>query len=329
MAELVGVRVTGTGSYLPERVVTNEELSRTLDTSDEWIRTRTGIGSRHFIADDQATSDLAVAAARDAMADAGVTAEDLDLIVVCTMTPDSPMPITAALVQRELNAPNVGGFDLNSACSGFLLGFSTVANLIRTGSCKCALVIGAETMSRITDQTDRSTAVIFADGAGAVVLQPSEDRSSDLLAVRRGMRGDPDVLTIRGGGSRIPPSHAVIDEKKHLIEMKGRETFKFAVTTFAELITKTCEDAGVKPTDLKAIVPHQVNMRIIEKACSRAGVEVDRLVLNIERLGNTSAASVPIALNEGARKKRFGTGDLVLMVAFGGGLSWASALVRW
>lgn len=329
MSQLLGVRIAGTGSCVPERVVTNEDLSKTLDTSDEWIRSRTGIGARHFARPDEATSDFAIPAARKAIEAAGVAAEDIDLIVCATMTPDRIMPTTAALMQRALKATRAGGFDLNSACSGFVLAITSAANAVRTGTSRCALVVGAETMTRIVDPADRSTAVIFADGAGAVVLLPSEDRSSDLLACRRGLRGDDEVLTLMAGGSRLPVTQDAIDKKQNLIVMKGRETFKFAVKTFASLIQDTCREAGIEPKDLALVVPHQVNMRILEKACERSGITLDDCMLNIEKMGNTSAASVAIALDEAVRTERVKRGDLMLMVAFGGGLSWGSALVRY
>ena len=326
---LLGVRVAGTGSYLPETVVTNEELSRTLDTNDEWIRTRTGIETRRWGGPDEASSDFAAKAARAAMQAAEVTPDEIDLLVCCTLTPDQPMPTNAAMMQRALELPNAGGFDLNAACAGFVYGFSTAANFIRTGGSRCALVVGTEKMSSVTSPKDRSTRVIFGDGAGAVVLKADPERASDVLASRRGLRGDPDVLTIKCGGSRRPSTPERLAAGEQYVFMKGRETFKFAVKTFVSLIKKTCADAGVTPQDLKCIVPHQVNKRILESACDRAGLSLDDCVLNIQQVGNTSAASVPIALDEAVRAGRIERGDLVLLVAFGGGLSWASSLVRW
>ena len=331
MSAIRGVRISGTGSYLPERVVTNHDLSQTLDTSDEWIRTRTGIGERRWAAPDQASSDLALNAARPALEAAGVTPADVDLIVCATMTPDHIIPSTAALIQRGLGAENAGGFDLGSACSGFVLAFNTASNYVRAGASKCALVIAAEKMSTMMDMEDRSTAVIFADGAGAVVLQPTEGDlgQSDLLASRFGLRGDDEVLMIPAGGSRNPATAETVANRDHYIKMKGRETFKFAVKTFAGLIADTCADAGVTPDDLTLVVPHQVNQRILDAACQRAGVAAERCYVNIERVGNTSAASVAIALDEVVRQGRIERGQLLLMVAFGAGLSWGSALVRY
>lgn len=330
MAELRKVRVAGTGSFLPERVVTNAELSQALDTSDEWIRSRTGIGERHFARADQAASDLALPAARRALEAAGVQPGDVDLIVVSTMTGDYLMPSMAALLQRDLGCEKAGGYDINSACSGFVLAFTTGANYVRTGQAECVLVVGVEKMSSITDPTDRSTAVIFADGAGAAVLRSAgPDDPADILAVRHGLRGDADVLTVPAGGSRHPTSAQTVAERAHYIQMKGRETFKFAVTTFAGLIKDACDEAGVSVDDLAVIVPHQVNQRILESACVRAKIDIAKCYVNIERVGNTSAASVAIALDEAARAGRMQRGDLVLLVAFGGGLSWAATLLRW
>lgn len=311
------------------RVVTNDDLSKTLDTNDEWIRTRTGISERRFAAPEQATSDLAIEAARRALDAAGVGPADIDLIICATMTPDYIIPSTAALIQRALGAENAGGYDLGSACSGFVLSVGAAAGYIKTGAAKNVLVVGAEKMSTVMDMEDRTTAVIFADGAGAAVLQPASDGGSDVLATRHGVKGDVDVLSIPAGGSRCPASVESVQARNHYIKMAGRETFKFAVKTFSSLIEGTCADAGISPADLKVIVPHQVNQRIIEAACERSAIDVGKCVINIDRVGNTSAASVAIALDEAVRAGRIERGDLVLLVAFGAGLSWASALLKW
>jgi 3-oxoacyl-[acyl-carrier-protein] synthase-3 len=313
---------------LPEQVVTNDDLAQVIDTSDEWIRSRTGIAERRRRGPDQATSDLALAAGKQALEAAGLDPDQIDLIVVATMTPDHSIPSTAALVQRGLGASNAGGYDLGSACSGFVHAFNVGANYVKTGLADNVLVIGAETMSTVTNPTDRATAVIFADGAGAAVLQPAED-GPDLLAIKHGLKGDDDVLVVPASGSRTPPSAETIAAGLGYIHMKGRETFKFAVKTFASLIKDTCAKAEISVDDLTIVVPHQVNQRILEPAADRAGISLDRCKINIERVGNTSAASVAIALDEAVREGRIKSGDLVLMVAFGAGLSWASALVRW
>ncbi|MCA8921432.1 MAG: ketoacyl-ACP synthase III [Planctomycetes bacterium] len=328
MNQLLGVRIAGTGSYLPERVVTNDDLSKVLDTSDEWIRSRTGISQRHFAAEDEAASDMGAEAGRKALEAAGVAKDDVDLVICCTMTPDHIIPSTAALIQRNLELPNAGGFDLNTACTGFVSGMTCATSYVRTGLFKNVLLIASERMTTYTDPTDRQTAVIFADGAGAVLLQPATD-GPDVLACRMGMRGDDSTLVIPAGGSRMPVTAEVLANRDNYIKMKGRETFRFAVRTFADLITGTCEDAGVSTDDLKIVVPHQVNQRIFEAAAERCKITLDRCAVNIDRVGNTSGASVPIALDEAVRAGRIDPGDLVLMIAFGAGLSWAGLLLRW
>lgn len=330
MKPVRGVEVAGTGSFLPARVVTNEELSRTLDTNDEWIVTRTGIRERRFAGPDEATSDMSLAAARQAMDMAGVGPDQLDLILCATMTPDRIIPSTAGLLQRALEAPRAGGFDMQSACSGFVLSLTTGASFVKSGMADTVLVIGAEKMTTVIDPLDRQTAVIFADGAGAAVLRAtSGDGSADLLASMAGLQGDDQTLMIPAGGSRYPISVEAIEKRDHYVKMRGRDTFKFAVKTFASLIEETCRKAGVDPQDVPVIVPHQVNQRILEAAAERVGIPLERCVINIDRVGNTSGASVGIALDEAVRAGRIKRGDLVLMLAFGAGLSWASALLRW
>lgn len=327
MSQLLGVRIAGTGSYLPKRVVTNDDLSKTLDTSDEWIRSRTGISERHFAADDEAASDMGIEAGRQAIEAAGVAPADVDLVICCTMTPDHIIPSTAALIARGLELENAGGFDLNTACTGFVTGLTCATSYVRSGLFKNVLLISSERMTTYMDMQDRQTAVIFADGSGAALLQPSGE--SDVLAVRMGMRGDDSTLVIPGGGSRMPITPEVLERRDQYIKMKGRETFRFAVRTFAGLITGTCEDAGITTDQLKIVVPHQVNQRILEAAASRCKISLDRCAVNIDRVGNTSGASVPIALDEAVRAGKIDAGDLVLMIAFGAGLSWAGILLRW
>lgn len=327
---LNSVRIAGTGSYLPERVVTNEDFKRAgLETDDEWIRSRTGIRERRFARPDQAASDLGIEAAKKALAAAEMTADELDLIVCATMTGDYVIPSTAAMLQRGLGASKACGFDLGAACSGFVIALTTGTQFVKSGQSKKVLVVAAEKMSFCVDQTMRDTAVIFGDGAGAAILVPDATRASDVLATRAGLRGDHESLVIPAGGSRTPFSQDVLEKRLHLVHMKGRETFKFAVTTFVDLIHGTCADAGLKPSDVTLVVPHQVNMRILEAASERSGIPMDKMVINIDRVGNTSAASVGIALDEAVRGGRIKRGDLVLMLAFGAGLSWGSALIRW
>ncbi|MEZ0231162.1 MAG: beta-ketoacyl-ACP synthase III [Planctomycetota bacterium] len=328
--QLKAVRVAGTGSYLPERVVTNEDFRKAgLDTDDEWVRTRTGIRERRFARPDQAASDLALEACKRALEAAEATVDSVDMIICATMTGDYVIPCTAALLQRGLGAEKVGGFDLSAACSGFVLSMQTGAQFIQTGAAKRVLVVGTEKMSYVVDQTKRDTAVLFGDGAGAALLEVDPTGQSDILGLRNGLRGDHESLVVPSSGSRTPVTPETIEKRLHLVHMKGRETFKFAVSTFVDLIEKTCADGGIKPEQLSIVVPHQVNMRILEAASERCGVPISKMYLNIERVGNTSAASVGIALDEAVRGGKIRRGDLVLMVAFGAGLSWGSALLRW
>lgn len=328
MTTTSGVRIAGTGSYLPERVVTNDDLSRMLDTTDEWVRTRTGIASRHFAREDEASSHMGVAAARRALEAAELAPADVDLVICATMTPDYSIPSTAALIARDLGAVNAGGFDLNSACTGFVLGLTAGSAYLKAGAARNVLVVGAEKMSAVTDMTDRTTAVLFADGAGAALLVPASG-GPDLLATRHGLHGDDEILVIPSSGVRHPPSAATLEARDNFIKMKGREVYKFAVKAFSQLIADTCQAAGVCTQDITLVVPHQVNQRILEAASERAEISLDRCVVNIDRVGNTSGASVAIALDEAVRAGRVQRGDLVLFLAFGAGLSWASALYRW
>ncbi|HZV00232.1 MAG TPA: beta-ketoacyl-ACP synthase III, partial [Planctomycetota bacterium] len=303
--QLQAVRVAGTGSYLPERVVTNDDFRKAgLDTDDEWVRTRTGIRERRFAKPEQAASDLALEACKRALEAAECSAADVDVIICGTMTGDYVIPCTAALLQRGLNAEKAGGFDLSAACSGFVLSLQAGAHYIQTGSAKKVLVVGAEKMSYVVDQTKRDTAVLFGDGAGAALLVQGDGSGSDLLATRCGLRGDHESLVVPSSGSRCPVTPETIEKRLNLVHMKGRETFKFAVSTFVDLIQKTCAEAGVTPEQLAVVVPHQVNLRILESACEKSGVPMSKLHLNIDRVGNTSAASVGIALDECVRAGR-------------------------
>ena len=329
MPSVRGVELAGTGSYLPERVVTNDEMSKTLDTNDEWIVTRTGIRERRFARPDEAASDMGLAAARRALEMAKVDPAEIDLIVCATMTGDHIIPSTAALLQRGLGATRAGGYDLGSACSGFVLATTTAAGYVKCGLADTALVVGTEKMTTVIDPQDRQTAVIFADGAGAAVLRACPAEKADLLAAKQGLQGDDETLMIPAGGSRHPTTAETLARRENYVKMKGRETFKFAVKTFASLIEDTCARAGVNPQEVPVIVPHQVNQRILEAAAERVGIPLTRCVINIDRVGNTSGASVGIALDEAVRAGRIQRGDLVLMLAFGAGLSWASALFRW
>ncbi len=323
------VEIAGTGSSIPQRVVTNDELAKLVDTSDEWIVTRTGIRERRYAADDETTLTLSLEAARQAMAEAGIAGEDLDMIICGTVTPDVYLPATACQLQHHLGARNIPAFDLHAACSGFVFSFVTAAQFIGSGTAKTVLTIGAETLSRITDMQDRGTCILFGDGAAAAVLRRTESSTRRLISTRWGCDGGgAEQIWVPGGGSRWPASEKSVNDRMHFLKMRGREVYKFAVVRMQELIQETLEDAGASIDDLTLLVPHQSNRRIIESACEKLGIPEEKVLINIDRYGNTSAASVPIALHEARATGRAKPGDLIMLLAFGAGLTWASALLR-
>ncbi len=322
-------RIVGVGAYLPRRVLTNHDLEQMVATSDRWIQERTGVRERRIAAVDEATSDLAVEAARAALTSAGIQADDTDLVLVATTTPDMYVPSTASLVQARLGANRAAACDLSAACSGFLYALSVADQFIRAGNMKTVLVIGAETMSRITDWQDRSTSVLFGDGAGAVVLRAESGRRG-LLSTHLHADGELwDLLYVPGGGSRLPASQAVLDQRLAYIKMKGNETFRVAVRMLAEVALEALDRHGVEPAEVDLLIPHQANIRIIQAVADRLGLSPERVFMNLDRVGNTSAASIPLALEQALGLRRIAPGDLVLCTAFGAGLTWASALIRW
>jgi 3-oxoacyl-[acyl-carrier-protein] synthase-3 len=320
--------VVGLGSVLPDRVVPNEEFTRLVDTSDEWIRERTGIGERHFAAEGEVTSDLAVTASRAALDAASIPAEQLDLIVCATLTPDTPIPATAVWVQRKLGL-TIPAFDVNAACAGFSYAFSTATAFIESGQAETVLVIGAEVLSRVMDWTDRTTCVLFGDGAGALVLRPSA--APGVLGSVLGADGRAaEILLIPAGGTARPASHETVDAHDHSIRMpKGREVFKRAVVEMAGACRELLEKSGHTPDDVNLLIPHQANARIMIAVAERLGIGLDRAVVDVETVGNTSAASIPIALDRAWRAGRVHEGDLVLLTSFGAGLAWGANLLRW
>jgi 3-oxoacyl-[acyl-carrier-protein] synthase-3 len=321
--------IIGTGSYVPERVMTNAELEKLVETSDEWIVSRTGIRERRIAGSDQPTSEMAARASLAAMTNAGVTPEEIDLIICATVTPDMFFPSTACFVQTKIGALNAACFDISAACSGFLYGIETARQYIATGTYKTVLVIGADKLSGIVDWTDRNTCVLFGDGAGAAILQHRKG-SRGVIASRMGSNGRlAEVLYIPGGGSQCPVTAENVAEKTATIRMNGRETYKHAVTAMVDASVRVMEDAGVTSDDITCFIPHQANLRIIEAIASRLEVPIGRFHVNLDRYGNTSAAAVAIALDEAAREGRFQRGDKILMVVFGGGLTWASTVVEW
>ncbi len=324
------VAIAGTGSYLPEKVLTNADLQRMVETSEEWIVERTGIRERRIAAPGQATSDLATAAARQALDNAGIEAADLDLIIVATVTPDMAFPATACFVQKALGAPKATCFDVSAACSGFLYAMELARQFIATGSAEKALVIGADKLSAIIDWTDRNTCVLFGDGAGAAILQPAGEGSGEILSAFSGSNGNLDeILNVPGGGSRCPLTPENVGSKVNTMKMSGREVYRHAVTTMMSASLEAIRRAGLTPDDIECFIPHQANLRIIETIASKLHVPMERFFVNLESYGNTSAAAVAIALDEAQRSGRVQRGDHILMVVFGGGLTWASAVVRW
>ena len=321
--------IVGTGSYLPEKVVTNFDLEKMVDTSDEWIFTRTGIRERRIVSDSETTSTMAVEASRRAMEAAGITPAEISLIIIATVTPDYPFPSTAALVQDKIGASNAGGFDLQAACAGFVYGTILGARLIEADSSQIVLVIGAEVLTRITDFTDRSSCILFGDGAGAAILRACKD-GRGIMASEFGVDGSGgDFMKLPAGGSAMPATEKTVRERMHYMKVRGRETFRFAVVKMADLVRSTIEKSGLTMDDVKLIVPHQVNSRILQAAANRLNIDMERIYINIDHFGNTSAASVPIALDEAVKTGKIERGDVIVMVAFGGGLSWSSAVGRW
>lgn len=315
-------RIVGTGSYLPTRIVTNQELEQRIDTSDEWVFQRTGIRSRRVAAEDERTSDLAVHASRQAMEMAGVTPADVDLIVVATTTPDIVFPSTACILQRKLGVKRGAAFDVQAVCTGFVYALAVADKFVATGQSKCALVVGAEVFSRLLDWTDRRTCVLFGDGAGAVILKPSE--TPGILSTHLHAEGDQgDILCVPG------QVHGGQQQGSPFVHMDGQAVFRFAVRVLDQVCRETVEHNGIKGSDIDWLVPHQANIRIIMATAQKLGMPPERVVTTLEHQGNTSAASVPLALDVAVRDGRIRPGHLVMLEAVGGGMTWGSALLRW
>jgi 3-oxoacyl-[acyl-carrier-protein] synthase III len=321
-------RITGTGSHVPARILSNADLEKMVATSDQWITECTGIRARAVVGAGEACSDLAVKAARRALEAAKVAPAELDMILLATCTGDFPLPATACLVQHQLGATKAAACDLSAACCGFVYALSVADAYVRTGM-RHVLVIGSEVMSAITDWTDRNTCVLFGDGAGAALVSASEGEHGILSTHLRSDGALWELIAVPGGGSRLPPCEKVLSEKLHCIKMKGNETFKVAVRTLEEIARETLTANHVTVADLDLYVPHQANVRILKAVADRLGLPLEKVMLNLDRYGNTSAASVPIALDEAVRQGRITEGSLVMLGAFGAGLTWASALIRW
>lgn len=326
----IEVCIAGTGSYVPEKILTNADLSAMVDTSDEWIVTRTGIKERRIAAEGEFTSHLATNAARNALEQAGIDAADLELIIVATITPDTPTPATACYVQQMLGAHGAVAFDISAACSGFLYAMKIAKRLISDGAFKNALIIGAEKLSAVTNWQDRSTCVLFGDGAGAAVLRVAEPGEGSIIATEMGTDGRlTHLLAIPGGGTACPITSSNVDLNLATLSMQGKEVFKHAVNRMKEAAEKVIERANLKPEDIMCVLPHQANLRIIDAIADRLAVPSERVYVNLDRYGNTSAAAVAIALDEAHRNGAFKRGEHIVMVAFGAGLTWAAAAIRW
>jgi 3-oxoacyl-[acyl-carrier-protein] synthase-3 len=313
-------RIAGTGSYLPERILTNAELERTIDTTDEWIFTRTGIRERHIIAEGQDTSDMALEASKKAIEAANIDIQSIDLIVLATTTPDRTFPSTACLLQQKLGIINCPAFDLQAVCSGFVYGLATADNFIKAGAAKCALVVGAEAMSRITDWTDRSNCILWGDGAGAVILKASDEQG--ILSTHLHANGNyADMLTVPQGVSNQAGSKTIL--------MEGNAVFKMAVNTLDAIVDETLAANSLEKSDVDWLVPHQANIRILQSTAKKLGMSMDRVVTTVDKHGNTSAASIPLALDVAVRDGRIKRGETILMEAFGGGFTWGSVLMKY
>jgi 3-oxoacyl-[acyl-carrier-protein] synthase-3 len=313
-------RIAGTGSYLPERILTNAELERSIDTTDEWIFTRTGIRERHIVAEGEFTSDMAFAAAKKAIEAANIDIQSVDLIILATTTPDRTFPSTACLLQQKLGITNCPAFDLQAVCSGFVYALATADNFIKAGAAKCALVVGADAMSRITDWTDRSNCILWGDGAGAVILQASDEQG--ILSTHLHANGNyADMLTVPQGVSNQEGSKTIL--------MEGNAVFKMAVNTLDAIVDDTLAANGLEKSDVDWLVPHQANIRILQSTAKKLGMSMDRVVTTVDKHGNTSAASIPLALDVAVRDGRIKRGETILMEAFGGGFTWGSVLMKY
>ncbi|MFQ6083530.1 MAG: beta-ketoacyl-ACP synthase III [Candidatus Aminicenantia bacterium] len=323
------VKIVGTGFYVPDKVLTNFDLEKMVDTSDEWIITRTGIKERRIASPEQATSDMVVQASQKALENAHLEAKDIDLILVATVTPDTPFPSTACWVQKELGLKDIPVFDISAACPGFLYGLIIAQNFILNRVNTRILVVGAEMLTKITNWEDRNTCVLFGDGAGAAILEESND-DSGILSYYWGADGNlGDLLIQPAGGTRMPASHETVDKKLHYLYMKGNEVFKHAVKKMGKAAIESLRKAGLKGKDIDIFIPHQANIRIIEATCQRLHIPMEKTYINIHKYGNVSAATIPIALDELNRAGKLKKGDIILMDSFGAGFTWAAVVMRW
>ena len=321
--------ITSTAHHVPEKILTNHDIEKMVETSDEWIQNRTGIKQRHIVSDDEASSDLSTHVAKKLLEKRGIKPEQIDIIIVGTVTPDHLTPSTAAIVQNNINAQNAWAFDLSAACSGFLFGLETGSKLIESGKYKTVMVIGVDTMTSILDFKDRETCIIFGDGAGGVILEPSKSDNGIISSILRTDGSGASSLNVLAGGSRKPATEKTIANREHFIRQDGKKVFKFAVKRMADVSEEVLLKNGLSGTDIKLFIPHQANKRIIDATGERCGIPKDRVLINIDRYGNTTAGTIPIALNEAVENKLINNGDYILLSAFGSGFTWGSILIKW
>ena len=321
--------ITSTAHHVPEKILTNHDIAKMVQTSDEWIQNRTGIKQRHIVSDGEASSDLSTHVAKKLLEKRGIKPEQIDIIIVGTVTPDHLTPSTAAIVQNNINAQNAWAFDLSAACSGFLFGLETGSKLIESGKYKTVMVIGVDTMTSILDFKDRETCIIFGDGAGGVILEPSKSDNGIISSILRTDGSGASSLSVLAGGSRKPATEETIANREHFIKQDGKKVFKFAVKRMADVSKEILLKNGLSGNDIKLFIPHQANKRIIDATGERCGIPKDRVLINIDRYGNTTAGTIPIALNEAVENKLINNGDYILLSAFGSGFTWGSILIKW
>jgi 3-oxoacyl-[acyl-carrier-protein] synthase-3 len=329
VSQVLGVKISALGTYVPPRLLTNKDLEKMVETTDQWIMERTGIRERHIVDKGVATSDLALEAAKKALAARGMEASDLDTIIVATVTPDMLFPCTACLVQHKLGAKEVWGFDMNAACSSFVYALQVGSRFVAAGSHKKVMVIGADVMSSIIDYTDRATCIIFGDGAGAVILEPADDGNQIIDFVHEVDGSGGTSLYMPGGGSLNPSTHETVDKKMHYVHQDGQAVFKFAVRKMAELCERVLERNGLKGSDIDVFIPHQANKRIITATGDRLGLRPETVIINIDRFGNTTSATIPLAMNTAREEGKLKKGDLVLLASVGAGFTVGATLLRW
>ncbi len=329
MSQVLGVKISALGTYVPPRLLTNQDLEKMVETTDQWILDRTGIRERHIVDKGVATSDLALEAAKKALAERGINASDLEAIIVATVTPDMLFPCTACLVQDKLGAKEVWGFDMNAACSSFVYGLQVGSKFVASGAHKKVMVIGADVMSSIIDYTDRATCIIFGDGAGAVILEPADDGNGIIDFVHEVDGSGGTSLYMPGGGSLNPSTHETVDKKMHYVHQDGQAVFKFAVKKMAELCERVLERNGLKGSDIGVFIPHQANKRIITATGERLGLRAETVIINIDRYGNTTSATIPLAMDTARQEGKLKKGDLVLLASVGAGFTVGATLLRW